>query len=103
LLSLSLFLVPYLFVMDPVLLLQGGVPNIILAVVTSMLGVATLTLATIGYLMAPIPVVARIVLGCAALALLVPGWVSDLIGLTVAGVVIALLLFGKVGGRSHLT
>ncbi|UOA17055.1 TRAP transporter permease [Sulfitobacter dubius] len=101
LLSLSLFLVPYLFVMDPVLLLQGSVPNIILAVVTSMLGVATLTLATIGYLMAPIPVVARIVLGCAALALLVPGWVSDLIGLTVAGVVIGLLLFGKVGGRSH--
>jgi len=48
-------------------------------------------------LMAPIPVVARFVLGFAALALLVPGWVSDLIGLTVAGVVIALLLFGKVG------
>lgn len=101
LLSLSLFLVPYLFVMDPVLLLQGSVPAIVLAVVTSMLGVATLTLATIGYLMAPIPVLARLVLGVAALALIVPGWVSDLIGLTVAGIVIVLLLSGKIVGRSQ--
>jgi len=101
LLSLSLFLVPFLFVMDPVLLLQGSVPAIILAVVTSMLGVATLTLATIGYLIASIPAFARIVLGAAALALIVPGWVSDLAGLTVAGIVLALLLSGKIGGRSR--
>lgn len=91
LLSLSLFLVPYLFVMNPVLLLQGSLSAIILAVVTSMLGVATLTLATIGYLMAPIPVIARIVFGIAALALISPGWVSDLVGMAVAGMVLALL------------
>ena len=75
-------------------------PAIVLAVITSMLGVATLTLATIGYFMAPIPVIARVVLGVAALALIVPGWVSDLIGLAVAGVVLVLLLSGKVGGRN---
>jgi len=95
LLSLSLFLVPYLFVMDPVLLLRGSVPAIALAVVTSMLGVATLTLSTIGYLMAPIPGIARIVLGIAALAMIVPGWVSDLVGLSIAGVVMAMLLSGR--------
>lgn len=97
LLSLSLFLVPFLFVTDPVLLLDGSPLRIVLAVVTSMLGVAALTLATIGYLMAPIPITLRIVLGIAALALIIPGWLSDLLGLAVAGVVLALLLSGKVG------
>lgn len=100
LLSLSLFLVPFLFVTDPVLLLQGSLPAIILAVVTSMLGVATLTLATIGYLMAPIPVLPRIVLCVAALALIIPGWLTDLVGLNVAGVVFALLLSGRIGGAA---
>lgn len=95
LLSLSLFLVPFLFVNDPVLLLEGPWPQIVLAVVTSMLGVGALTLATIGYLMNPIPLVLRIVLGGAALALLRPGWVSDIGGLAVAGGVFAVLLFGK--------
>lgn len=99
LLSLSLFLVPFLFVMDPVLLLQGSLFAIVLAVISSVLGVATLTFATIGYLMAPIPPFARIILGVAAMALIVPGWVSDIVGLTVASVILGLLLTGKVGGQ----
>ncbi|SFF02395.1 TRAP transporter, 4TM/12TM fusion protein [Sulfitobacter brevis] len=96
LLSLSLFLIPFLFVNDPVLLLEGSPLRIALAVISGMLGVATLTLATIGYLMAPIPAVFRVVLGIAALALIVPGWVSDLVGLLVATVVFGLLLSGQV-------
>lgn len=100
LLSLSLFLVPFLFVMDPVLLLQGSLLAIALAVTTSILGVATLTLATIGYLMAPIPSLARIILGAAALAMIVPGWVSDIGGLAIASIILALLISGRVGKGS---
>lgn len=100
LLSLSLFLVPFLFVMDPVLLLQGSLPAILLAVVTSMLGVATLTLATIGYLTMPIPLLPRIVLGAAALAMLIPGWFSDILGLGIAGFMLVLLITGIVGKRA---
>mgnify|MGYP003626550075 CR=1 FL=1 len=100
LLSLSLFLIPFLFVNDPVLLLEGSPWRIALAVVSGMLGVATLTLATIGYLMAPIPALFRIVLGIAALGLIIPGWVSDLIGLLVAAGVFTLLLSGRIGSSS---
>jgi len=86
--------------MDPVLLLQGSLLAIALAVTTSILGVATLTLATIGYLMAPIPSLARIILGAAALAMIVPGWVSDIGGLAIASIILTLLISGRVGKGS---
>ena len=46
------------------------------------------------------PALFRIVLGIAALALIVPGWVSDLVGLLVATIAFGLLLSGRVGSST---
>ena len=89
LLSLSLFLVPFLFIDDPVFLMEGSPARILRAVATGALGVSILTLATIGFLQGPIRAALRVALGLAALALIAPGWITDLAGLVAAGALVA--------------
>lgn len=96
-LALPLFLVPFLFVSDPVLLMDADMPRVILATTTGAAGVCALTAASMGFLRGPIAPVARIALGCGALLLLAPGWKSDLGGLLLAAVVLGLHL-NRAGG-----
>lgn len=84
LLSLSLYIVPYLFVENPVLLMQGSAGAITLAFATGAVGVGMLTIATVGYVNAPLSPVVRLVALAAALTLLVPGYLTDLIGVAIA-------------------
>ena len=83
LLSLSLYLVPYLFVQNPVLLMQGSAGSIALAFATGAIGVGLLTVFTVGHFVAPVPLLWRGVCLVAALALLLPGTLTDVIGAVV--------------------
>jgi TRAP-type uncharacterized transport system fused permease subunit len=90
------FLVPFMFVYGPALLLDGSVPEILLVVVTATAGVTALAAASMGYLRQRLVVWERIVLGAGALALVFPGLVTDGAGL------LALILI-LVRRRSHTT
>ncbi|WP_099866856.1 TRAP transporter permease [Pararhizobium haloflavum] len=80
-LSLSLFIIPFLFIDNPVLLMDGDISEVMLVSVTAAIGVATLSLATIGHFQHAIQPALRLALGAAALAMIVPGILSDVIGL----------------------
>lgn len=83
-LALAGFLVPYVYVYNPMLLFIDVVPlEMIQAIFTALLGVFLLAMATIGFYKAHLPWYLRIAAFAGALGLLIPGTVSDLAGLGV--------------------
>ena len=77
------FLVPFMFVYGPPLLLHGSVPEVGLAVVTALAGVTALAAVVVGFLRRPLTPWERALLLGAALALIFPGVSTDVFGLTV--------------------
>jgi len=82
------FLVPFMFVYGPPLLLEGSPAQILLAVGTGVAGVTALAAAAMGFARAPLGVVERALLAAAAVALIFPGIWTDGFGLLVLGTVL---------------
>jgi TRAP-type uncharacterized transport system fused permease subunit len=82
-LALPGFLIPFLFVHEPALILLGPWWKIAVTTVTAGLGVAALAAAVMGFLRGPLARVPRAALAGAALLLLAPGWWTDILGLAV--------------------
>lgn len=92
-LSLAAFIVPYIFAINPALIMvqdtvgstihwlsiMDALPNIL----TAILGIVCLGGALEGYLFDHAKLYERLILFIAALCLLIPGWISDAIGLAV--------------------
>jgi TRAP transporter 4TM/12TM fusion protein len=87
------FLVPFMFVYGPALLLQGDPGEILLAVGTGVAGVTALAASTMGYLRGELVLWERGLLGVGSVALIFPGLGSDGFGL------MALLLIFFRSGR----
>lgn len=83
--ALPAFIVPFMFVTDPVLLLRGGVGEILLSLSTAIIGVMALASAIIGYAIARLGWLSRLMLAAGALMTLYPEAMSDLIGLALIG------------------
>ena len=81
------FLVPFMFVYGPPLLLVGTVPEISLAFVTAVVGVIALAAAGMGFARHPLMWWERLLLAAAAVALVFPGLLTDGPGLVVVGLV----------------
>ncbi|MDR0577936.1 MAG: TRAP transporter permease [Candidatus Accumulibacter sp.] len=81
-LALAGFLVPFIYVYNPILLLVNATPLPMLqATVTSLIGVYLLSMATIGYYNGYLSWPMRIIAMGGALGLLIPGTITDLCGL----------------------
>jgi TRAP transporter 4TM/12TM fusion protein len=79
--GLTAFIVPFMFVINPVLLMNGEPGEIILSVITALAGVAILAVGTMGILVIKVNWLERIVAFIAAFTLLAPGLLSDIIGI----------------------
>ena len=75
------FVVPFMFVYGPELLLIGNPVEIMLAFVTGLLGVIALASAGMGYARRPLRIWERAIAVCAALLLVYPGLPTDVGGL----------------------
>jgi len=73
-LGLSGFIIPFMFVTGPSLLLVGSVLTIVRSLLTATLGVIGLSAAIVGYGLAPLRRPDRIGLGIASLLLIDPGF-----------------------------
>ncbi len=96
-LGLTGYIIPFMFVSSPSLLLMGDVPTMVSSAVTATVGVVCLAAGLHAYFFfGPARWWDRILLIAAALVLIKPGWQSDLIGVALIGAVIAsqLLLRG---------
>ncbi|MBN2122904.1 MAG: TRAP transporter permease [Deltaproteobacteria bacterium] len=79
--ALAGFLVPFMFIYGPAMVLVGSPGEIALSVVTGLLGTMALGASVQGWFLDKAAPVQRVLLLIAALALIKSGWITDLIGL----------------------
>ena len=80
-LGLVVYILPYMFVYNNALLLKGDPGDILLSAVTAFIGVYALACGIQGYMFRPARIYERVLFFVAALLLIKPGWISDLVGL----------------------
>jgi len=86
------YIIPFMFVFGPSILLIGQPINIVISLVTATIGVVCLAGGMIGFLLVRATWYERLLLIAAALVLIKPGLVTDLTGLGLVGLVIMLQL-----------
>lgn len=92
------YIIPFMFVFGPSILLIGDTIPIIMTTITATIGVICLAGGMIGYLLGRANVVERLMLIGAAVALIKPGLWTDATGLTLVAAVIAMqIITGRKG------
>lgn len=82
-LTLAAFIIPYMFVYGPALIFKGSAGEIVMAVISALIGVTALAIALEGYLKEPVQFISRLLYFAAALLLIKVGFLSDVIGFAV--------------------
>ena len=87
-LAIAAFLIPYIFCLNPqMLLIDTTVMGFIMIVITSFIGMFAIAAAIEGYMFISLNPVFRILLAAAGLALIYPGTLTDVIGVAVVVVI----------------
>ncbi|MEW5908235.1 MAG: TRAP transporter permease [Thermodesulfobacteriota bacterium] len=90
------FIIPYMFVFGPAMVLVGSGTEIALAAVTGIIGAMALAAAVQGWFLTRTSIPERFFLLIAAFSLIKPGWITDLIGL---GIMISIFMLQFVARR----
>jgi TRAP transporter 4TM/12TM fusion protein len=80
-LAIAAYLVPFAFVYQPAMLLEGSATATIFSVVSAGLGIVGLAWAIVGFAIVSLRMLERLALGVGALFLIAPGIVTDISGL----------------------
>lgn len=86
-LGIAAFIVPFIFIFEPALLLMGDWPTILQAVFTAVLGVVCLASSMQGWLFTESSPAERVMMFVAGIVLVYPGLLTDLIGFGTASLV----------------
>jgi len=88
-LGIVAFIVPFMFVFSPELILISDSPlDIVTAVFSAILGVTLLSMAMEGFIVKTIPIVLRAIGVIGGLCLIIPGWITDIFGLVILLVIL---------------
>lgn len=105
-LSLAGFIVPFVFVFSPEILMINPDYTIILTIITAMMGIYFLSIAVEGYWSfiknQTVPTVLRVIFGLSSLLLVYPGLKSDVIGIVFAGLSGLFLFYGINKKETHM-
>lgn len=95
-LAIGAFIVPYVFALNPAMLfINTTVPEVILICITSFVGIFAVSSALSGYFLHNMRWYERIVSVVGGLLLIYPGIVTDIIGVALVGVVLAIQIMTK--------
>ena len=95
-LAIAAFIIPYMFVLSPELLLIDGVTlGLCLSLVTAIVGMVALSSSLIGYLAAPLKNFERVILGAGGLMMIKPGLLTDVTGVAIFTAILFLQLRQK--------
>ena len=102
-LAIAAFIVPYIFALNPAMLFIDTMwYDVVLIVITSVVGMFGISAGLEGYMIRPLRFYERILVVVGGLMLVIPGIVSDLIGLVlVVGVVLLQVLIKKKGTKNE--
>jgi TRAP transporter 4TM/12TM fusion protein len=89
LISFPSFLIPYLFVYGPELMLYGSIPKILTTIISAFVGVSCMSIGVQGWLFHSLSLIPRILIFISGSFLVVPGLLTDAIGSgMLAGIVV---------------
>lgn len=94
-LAIAGFIIPYMFVYGPPLILIGAPWEIVLAIISGLIGTLCLAGAVQGWLLHRAALLERALLLPAAFLLIKPGWITDLIGYGLLVIVILMQYFKR--------
>ncbi len=95
-LAIAAFVLPYMFIYSPQLLLQNVTfISIVSIIFTSMIGIIALAASTMNYLLTNNNIIERIVLFASGLLMVNPGLSTDIIGVSIFGLVLGLQYYRK--------
>ncbi len=101
--GLAGFIIPYLFVYDPAMLLIGTVPQIILITLTAITGITALAGGIQGWFLMPLGKLLRIILIACGLLLVYPSLITDIAGLGLAALIFAKQYFALKKKKEGIT
>lgn len=88
-LAIAAFIIPYIFVLNPVILMINVTPmGLIQPIVTSVIGMVGLSVAMIGFFVAPVNGLERVAFFIGGLCMIDPGQFTDLIGIVILAVLV---------------
>ncbi len=104
--AIAAFIVPYILAMNPAMVFEFGegasssfiAGQVVLIVVTSLLGIFGVAASLNGYLFRPINPVFRVILAAGGLCMMIPGAVTDVVGLAL---VAAICVLQKLGAKKE--
>ena len=95
-LAIGAFVVPYVFAMNPsMLLMDEGFGSAVLVIITSLVGIFAIAAALNGHIIRKITAIEKVLLVAGGLTLLIPGLTTDIIGFVLVAAVILLQYFVK--------
>lgn len=102
-LALVAFLLPYMFVYEPNLILRGDISifKAIQAVFTAIIGSAALAVALQGYLFTHLNFILRLICGIAAVMMIKPGTLTDILGAILIGIVLTEQFLARTKARKR--
>ncbi len=100
-LGLPGFVIPFVFVLRPeMLLLEGTLLDTFVTTAVCLIGVIALNFAMEGFILRPLGLLPRLLLVPAGLGLLAPGWITTAVGMGLFGLVVAQQIFQRARQRS---
>ena len=95
-LAIAAFIVPYIFAFNPAMLfIDTGVLGVVTIIITSLIGLFGVAAGLEGYMFANLNVIERLLSIVGGLCLIIPGTVTDLVGIVLVGVSAALQMMQK--------
>ncbi len=101
-LACSLFILPFLFILNPELTLAGNPLAILVALLSALVGIGFLSVAAIGHLWGGMGPVSRLLVGGGAIVMVTPGLWVDMVGVLCIVAGLALHRFHAVRSRQRL-
>ena len=94
-LAIAAFIVPYIFALGPQMLFidVSSALKVVQICISALLGIFAIAAALNGYIFRRIPVIFRLILAAGGLGMLIPGIVTDLVGLALVAVICVLEYF----------
>jgi len=90
-LAACMFILPFMFVYNPDLILIHGLNwDVVPIIITSIIGITSVSMALQGYIFSPIKWWVRVILFIAGLCLIYPGIVTDSFGLIISALIVTL-------------
>ena len=90
-LAIAAFIVPYIFAMNPAMLFIDTTPIQVVSIcITAIIGIFGVAAGLSGYLIQPLNMLLRLLCVAGGLTLLIPGTVTDVIGVVLLVIVIVL-------------